>query len=99
MEFRISLLGLQFQVDFIKGRQRLAEIHGLADLDQAFCHLARHPKAHIGLDARADGADKAARGRFRLVVHGGHQNRARRGRLFRRQLIAAGQRDRHQRQR
>jgi hypothetical protein len=89
MQLRIGLLDLQLEVDFIKGCQRLADIDGLADLDQAFCHLARDAEAHVGLDPGLDGAYKAALRRFGLVVHGCHQNRARWRHLFGRQLVAA----------
>ena len=64
-EFGLGLLGLQLQIDFIEGGQRLADIDGLADLDQAFCHLAGDPEAHVGLDPGLDGADEAALRRFR----------------------------------
>ena len=83
-QFGLGLLGLQFQIDFIEGRERLADIDGLADLDQALGDLAGDPKAHVGLDPRLDGADKAALRRLRLVMHGCDQNRARRGRSSRR---------------
>ncbi len=69
VEFGLSLLGLQFQIDFIEGCEGLTDIDGLADFDQAFRHLAGDPEAHVGLDPRPDGADKAALGRFRLVMH------------------------------
>ncbi len=98
-QFGLGLLGLQLQIDLIEGGQRLADIDGLADFDQAFCDLAGHPKAHVGLDPGLDGADKTALRRFRLVMHRGHQNRARRGGLFGDRVVAAGQRHRQQGQR
>ncbi len=39
-EFGLGLLGLQLQIDLVEGGQRLADIDGLADLDQAPGHLA-----------------------------------------------------------
>ena len=98
MQFRIGLFGLQLQVDLIEGCQRLADIDGLPDFDQAFCHLARDAEAHVGLDPRLDGAYKAALRRLGLVVHGCHQDGARWRHLFRGQLVAAGQGDRQHRQ-
>ena len=59
-EFGLGLLGLQLQIDFIEGGERLADIDGLADLDQALGYLAGDAKAHVGLDPGLDGADKAA---------------------------------------
>ena len=83
-EFGLGLLGLQFQIDLVEGGERLADIDGLADFDQALGDLAGHPKAHVGLDPGLDGADKTALRGFRLVMHGGDQNRPRRGWLSRR---------------
>jgi hypothetical protein len=91
MQLRIGLLGLQLQIHFIKGCQRLTDIDGLADFDQAFCHLARDAEAHIGLDPGLDGADKAALRRLGLVMYGCHQNGTRWRHLFGGQLIAAAQ--------
>ena len=98
-EFGLGLLGLQLQIDFIEGGERLADIDGLADLDQALCDLAGDPKTHVGLDPGLDGADKTALRRFRLVMHRRHQHRAPRGGLFGDFLVAAGQRDRQNSQR
>ena len=98
-EFGLGLLGLQLQIDLIEGGERLADIDGLADLDQALCHLAGDPKAHVGLDPGLDGADKTALRRLRLIMHGRDQNRAPGGGLFGGLFVAAGQGDRHQRQR
>ena len=61
-KFGLGLFGLQFQIDFIKRGQGLADIDGLADLDQALCDLAGYPKADVGFNSRLDGADKAALG-------------------------------------
>jgi len=97
-EFGFGLLGLQLQVDFIEGGERLADIDGLADFDQALCNLARDPKTHVGLDPRLDGADETALRRFGLVMHGRDQDRAPGGGLFGYLFIAAGQRDHRQRQ-
>ena len=92
-EFGLGLLGLQFQIDFIEGRQRLADIDGLADLDQALGDLAGDPKAHVGFDPGLDGADEAALRRFRLVMHRATST-GRDGAAFSRDLVvAAGQRD------
>ena len=96
-EFGLGLLGLQLQIDFIEGGERLADIDGLADLDQALCHLAGNPKAHVGLDPGLDGADEAALRRFRLVMHGRDQHRAPGSGLFGHLLVAAGQREHRQR--
>jgi hypothetical protein len=98
-EFGLRLLGLQLQIDFIEGGQGLADIDGLADLDQAFCHFAGDPKTHVGFDPRLDGADKAALRRFGLVMHGCHQNRAPGRGFLGGHVVAAGQRNRQQRQR
>ena len=98
-EFGLGLLGLQFQIDFIEGCQGLADIDGLADFHQAFCHFARDPEPHVGLDSGLDGANKAAFRRFRLVMHGGDQDRARRRHFLRNHLVAPSQGDRYQRQR
>ena len=89
-EFGFGLLGLQFQIDFIERRQRLADIDGLSDFDQALCDLARDPKAHIGLDPGLYRADKTALGGFGLVMDGGDQHRTPRGNLLGRLIIAAG---------
>ena len=64
-EFGLGLLGLQLEVDFIQGGERLADVDGLADLDQALGDLAGHPEAHVGLDPGTDGADETARRVFR----------------------------------
>ncbi len=97
-EFGLGLLGLQFQIDFIEGGERLADFDGLADLDQALCNLARHPKAHVGLDPGPYGADKAALRRGGLIMDGRDQNRAPGSRLLGRDFVAAGQRNHRQRQ-
>ncbi len=92
-EFGLGLFGLQFQIDFIEGGQRLADIDGLPDFDQAFCHFARDAEAHIGFDPGLDGADKTALRRFRLVMDCGHQDGPRWSHSFGGQLVAAGQGD------
>ncbi len=97
-EFGLGLLGLQLQVDFIQRRQRLADIDGLADLDQALGDLAGDPKAHVGLDPGADGADKTALRAFRLVMHGSDQYRAPGSGFLGHRVVAAGQGDRQHRQ-
>ena len=97
-EFGLGLLGLQLQIDFIQGGERLADIDGLADLDQTLGDLAGYPKPHVGLDPGLDRADKAALRRFRLVMHGGDQNRAPGSSLLGDLLVAAGQRNHQQRQ-
>ena len=76
------LLGLQLQIDFIEGGERLADVDGLADLDQPLCHLAGDPEAHVGLDPGLDRADETALRRLRLIMDGGDQNRARPGAAF-----------------
>ena len=68
-EFGFRLLGLQLQIDFIERRERLADIDGLADLDQALGDFAGHPEAHVGLDPGLDGADETALRGFLLVMH------------------------------
>ncbi len=98
-EFCLGLLGLQFQIDFIEGCQGLADINCLADFDQALCHFARDPEPHVGLDSGLDGANEAAFRRFRLVVHGGDQDRARRRHFLRNHLVAPSQGDRQHGQR
>ncbi len=90
-EFGLGLLGLQLQVDFIEGRERLADIDGLADLDQTFGDLAGDPEAHVGLDPRTDGADEAALRRLGFIMRGGDQNRSRRLGLLGDRIVAAGQ--------
>ncbi len=74
-EFGLRLLGLQLQVDLIEGGERLADIDGLADLDQALGDLAGNPEAHVGLDPGPDGADKAALRGLGPVMHGSDQDR------------------------
>ncbi len=96
-EFGYRLLGLQLQVDLIEGRQRLADLDGLADLDQALCDLAGDPKAHVGFDPWLDGADETALRRLRLIMHRRHQNRAPGGGLFGDLFVAAGQHENRQR--
>ena len=76
-EFGLGLFGLQFQIDLIEGRERLADIDGLADFHKALRHLAGHPKTHVGLDPRPDRADKTALRLLSLVMRGGDQDRAR----------------------
>ena len=98
-EFGLGLLGLQLQIDLVEGGERLADIDGLADFDQALGDLAGYPETHVGLDPGLDRADETALGRFRFVMHGGDQNRPRWGGLLGDLVIAAGQRDRDQRQR
>jgi len=95
----LGLLGLQLQIDFIEGGQRLSDVDSLADFDQAFCDFAGHAETHVGLDPRLDGAHKAALRRFRLVTHRGHQYRTRRRRFLGDLVVAAGQGDRQQGQR
>ena len=96
-KFSLGLLGLQFQIDFIQGGKRLADIDGLADFDQALCDLAGDAKTHVGFDARADSADKTALGGFRLIMDGGDQNRPAGSRFLGGLLVAADQRNRQQR--
>ena len=98
-EFGLGLLGLQLQIDFVEGGERLADIDGLADFDQALCDLAGNPEAHVGLDPGPDGADEAALRRLGLVMHGGDQNRTARGGRFGRLFVAAGQREHRKGQR
>ena len=95
----MRLLGLQLQVDFIEGGQGLADIDGLADLNQALCDLAGDPKTHVGLDPGLDGADETALRRFRLVVHGSDQHRTPGRGFFGHLVITTGQGDRQQGQR
>ena len=97
-EFGLGLLGLQLEVDFIQRCQGLADIDGLADLDQTLGDLAGHPEAHVGLDPGANGADETARRVLRLVMHLGDQHRAPGSGFLGDRLVAAGQRDRQQRQ-
>ena len=97
-EFGLGLLGLQLQIDFIEGGERLADIDGLADFHQSLGNLARDPKAHVGFDPRANGADETALGGLRLIMHGGDQNRPTGGSFFGHCFVAAGQRNHRQRQ-
>ena len=83
-EFGLGLLGLQLQIDFIQGCQRLADIDGLADLDQALCDLAGDPEAHVGLDPGRMVPTKLRSGDSGLVMHRCDQHRARREWLSRR---------------
>ena len=99
MEFGVGLLGLELQIDLVQRCQGLADIDGLADFDQAFGDLAGDPKAHVGLDPGLDRADKTALRRFRLVMGGGDQHRARRHRFFGDFVVAAGQGERQKSQR
>ena len=86
------MLGLQLQIDLVEGGERLADIDGLANLDQAPRDLAGNPEAHIRLDPGPDGADKAALGGFGRIMHRRDQNRTSRSDGFSGLLIAAGQR-------
>ena len=97
-EFSLCLLGLQFQIDFIEGCQRLTDVDRLADFHQAFRDLPRHAKTHVGLDPGLDRADETALRRLGLVMHGSHQNRPGRHRFFRGRVSAAGQRNRNESQ-
>jgi hypothetical protein len=98
-EFGLRLLGLQFEIDLIEGCQRLVDINGLADVDQAAGDLAGHAETHVGLDPGFDRADKASFGRFRLIMHCGDQDWPARGCLFSDGIIATGQADGDRRQR
>ncbi|MGY4485894.1 hypothetical protein ACVWWR_005085 [Bradyrhizobium sp. LM3.2] len=93
------MLSLELQVDLIEGRERLADLDGLADLDQALGNLAGDAKTEIALDPRPDGADEAALRRFGIIMGGCDQNRPRRLGLFSNGVIAPAQGDSHQRQR
>ena len=97
-ELGLRLLGLQLQIDFIEGGERLADVDGLTDLDQPLCHLARDPEAHVGLDPGLDRTDETALRRLRLIMDGGDQNGATGGGLFGHLVVAAGQRKHRQRQ-
>jgi hypothetical protein len=71
-EFGLGLFGLQFQINLIEGRKRLADIDGLAYFHKALRHLAGYPKTHVGLDPRPDCADKTALGLLSLVMRSGN---------------------------
>ncbi len=92
-ELGLGLLGLQFQVDFIEGGERLADIDGLADLNQPLGDLAGHAKAHVGFDPGLDRADKAALRRGGFIMDRGDQNRASGGGFLRYLFVASGQRE------
>jgi hypothetical protein len=98
-EFGLGLFGLQFQIDLIEGRERLADIDGLAYFHKALRHLAGQPKAHVCLDPRPDRADKTALRLLSLVMRDGDKDRARGPGFFGDRLIAADQRNRQQCQR
>ena len=92
----LRLLGLQLQIDFIKGGERLADINGLADFHEALGDLAGNPEAHVGLDPGPDGANEAAFRGFGRILHGSDQNRTSGGGRFSRFFIATGQREHRQ---
>jgi len=95
---RLGLLGLQFQIDFIEGGERLADLDGLTDFNEALCDLAWDPKAHVGSMRGLMVADKAPLRRGGLIMHGSDQNGRPGNGLFGRDFVAAGQRDHRQRQ-
>ena len=57
-QFRLRLLGLQFEIDLVEGRERLAGNHEGADLNEALRHLSADTETQIAFDPRANGADK-----------------------------------------
>ena len=74
-EFGFRLLGLQLQIDLVESGERLTDIDGLANFNQALGDLAGNPEAHVRLDPGPDGADKAALGGFGRVMDGSDQHR------------------------
>ena len=93
-QFRLRLLGLQFEVDLVEGRERLAGNHEGADLNEALRHLSADTETQIAFDARANGADKSAIAGRCDVVDAGDQHRPDGGGMLRRNLVTARERQR-----
>jgi hypothetical protein len=93
-QFRLSLFGLQFEIDLVESGERLARFQHRADLDKALEHLAANPKSQIAFDPWANSADERAIAGLGLVMDRGHEDRADWRGVLRRSVIAPGERQR-----
>jgi len=59
---RGGLLGLELQIDLVEGRERLADLDGLANFHQTLGDLAGNAKAQVTLDPGPDRATKLRSG-------------------------------------
>ena len=70
-----GLLALQNEIGVVEESERLAGLHGVADIDEPARHLAGHAEAEIALDARPDRRHEAALGTARLEAGGLDEHR------------------------
>ena len=93
-QFRLRLLGLQLEIDFVERRERRAGIDQRANLDQALQYFSADAKSQIAFDPRADGADEGAVAGLGFVMDGSDQNGPNGGSVLGGDLVASGERQR-----
>jgi hypothetical protein len=96
-EFRVGLLSLQLEIDFVERGKRLPGVDHGTDLYEALGYLPADPETHIGFDPRANGPDKAPLERLSFVVNASYQHWPDRDCTLRCNVVAAAERQGYRR--